>query len=363
MTNSIGLYIHVPFCLQKCSYCDFYSVALNDGVKKEYVTALIREIKQWGGKISRPIDTVYFGGGTPSLIAEYLPEIMDAAKSSFSVCGNAEITIEMNPADNSRMVLSNAKKAGVNRLSIGVQSGNDRELEALGRRHTVKDAQNTVATARDMGFNNISLDLMLGLPDSNAETLEKSLRFVTNLNPEHISCYILKIEENTPFFKQIDNLNLPGEDSVAEQYIRMCAFLKEKGYYHYEISNFSKKAMESRHNLKYWNCEEYLGLGPAAHSFLDGKRFYYSRNLTDFISGAIPLPDSDGGDREEKIMLKLRLKEGLETSFIDMQKFYRKCKLLTDNGLLRVENNRIILTDKGMLLSNSIIMKILECAK
>lgn len=363
LINPLGLYIHIPFCLKKCNYCDFYSVAVNDNVKKEFVRALIREIKQWGGKIGRPIDTVYFGGGTPSLLAEFLPEIMTAVKSSFEVSQNAEITMEMNPGDDYRKVLFCAKNAGVNRLSVGVQSSSDGELKVLGRRHTAAQTVNTVKTARELGFDNISLDLMLGLPDSNLQTIEKSLEFVTNLKPEHISCYILKIEEKTPFYRQADSLNLPCEDDVAEQYLKICFYLKDKGYNHYEISNFSKDGKESKHNLKYWNCEEYLGLGPGAHSFLDGKRFYYPKSITDFISGNTPLFDSEGGSKTEKIMLKLRLKEGLDLCFIDMKRFSRIGKLLKSNGLLEITDNRIILTDKGMLLSNSIITKVLEYVK
>ncbi len=361
LTNPIGLYLHIPFCLSKCSYCDFYSVAVRDEIKKEYVEALIREIKEWGGKICRPINTIYFGGGTPSLIAEYLPEITEAVKSSFTVLTDTEITMEMNPADNCREVLQYAIKSGVNRLSIGAQSGDDAELEALGRRHTTEQTTETVKLARQMGFNNISLDIMLGLPNSTEKSLQKSLEFITDLNPEHISAYILKVEENTLFGRIYDTLNLPDEDKTADQYLQMCDFLENKGYNHYEISNFAKNGKTSRHNLKYWELEYYLGLGPAAHSFIDGKRFYYGRNLNEFIEGSSPIPDGEGGNEEERIMLALRLKKGLEIKFNG--KLSEKCKLLENSGLLEVKSDRIILTDKGMLLSNSIITEILECVQ
>ncbi len=359
LTKPIGLYIHIPFCLKKCSYCDFYSVAVTEDIKRDYVKAIIKEIKQWGGKLGRPIDTVYFGGGTPSLIAEYLPKIMRTVKDSFQISANAEITMEMNPADNSNMVLEYALKAGVNRLSIGAQSGDNKELEILGRRHTAEQTVETVKLAKKLGFNNISLDIMLGLPNSNDKSLERSLEFITNLNPEHISAYILKVEENTVFHKTYDTLNLPDDDKTAEQYLQMCNFLENKGYCHYEISNFSKMGMESKHNLKYWELEDYLGIGPSAHSFLNGKRFYYSRDLNEFIKGTSPLDDGIGGSEEERIMLRLRLSSGLK--IYSNPALLNKCRLFEKNGLLKIKDDRIILTDKGMLLSNSIITEILEC--
>ena len=359
LTKPLGLYIHIPFCLKKCNYCDFYSVAVNDSVKRDYIKALIREIKQWGDKISRPIDTIYFGGGTPSLLAEFLPEILSTVKASFSVLDNAEITMEMNPADNSKEVLELALKSGVNRLSIGAQSGNTEELKVLGRRHTAEQTAETVKFAKALGFKNISLDIMLGLPDSTSESLEKSLEFITQLAPQHISAYILKIEENTVFGKSYDALNLPDEDETADQYLQMCEYLKNNGYEHYEISNFCENGMMSRHNLKYWELDDYLGIGPSAHSLVDGERFYYDRKLTDFIKGSSPLPDGKGGSEEERIMLNLRLNKGLKIKF--NQTLSKKCQLFEKNGLIKVENDHISLTDKGMLLSNSIITEILEC--
>ena len=361
MTNPIGLYIHIPFCLKKCNYCDFYSVSANEDIKRDYVKALIREIKQWGDSLGRPIDTVYFGGGTPSLLAEFLPDIMNAVKSSFTLCEDAEITMEINPADNCREILSFALKSGVNRLSIGAQSGDDNELKVLGRRHTTKQTVETVRLARELGFENISLDIMLALPNSNEKTLEKSLKFITGLEPEHISAYILKVEENTPFNKLYDRLHLPDEDGAADQYLQMCRYLENIGYGHYEISNFSKSGFESRHNLKYWELKEYLGLGPSAHSFIDGKRFFYDRNLNEFIKGASPLPDGEGGNEEERVMLALRLSEGLKISLTPP--LAKKCDLLSKCGLLNMKDGFISLTDKGMLLSNSIITEILECIK
>ena len=358
LTN-LGLYLHIPFCNGKCAYCDFYSAFTNEELIDGYVTSLIREIKQWGGKITRPIDTIYLGGGTPSLLNHRLVPLLNAVYDSFTVLDNAEITLELNPADNVFEILNNAKTAGVNRISIGAQSSSDAELSMLGRRHTATDTETAVKIARELGFENISLDLMLGLPDSNCETLKNSLDFLINLNPEHISAYILKIEENTKFYKVRDTLNLPDDDAVCDQYLFMCEYLESKGFCHYEISNFCKNGMMSRHNLKYWKCEEYLGLGPSAHSFLKGKRFFYPRDLKSFIKSNSPIPDGDGGDLEEQIMLALRLKEGIKTELLN-DRALKKCELFSKNGLATIENGNFSLTNNGMLLSNTIISEILE---
>ena len=355
----LGLYLHIPFCIGKCAYCDFYSAFTNEELLDSYLTALIREIKQWGGKINRPIDTIYLGGGTPSLLNHRLVPLLKAVYKSFTVLDNAEITLELNPADNVLEILQNAKAAGINRISIGAQSGDDSELLLLGRRHTASDTVNAVRVARELGFDNLSLDLMLGLPNSSCETLQKSLDFIVALNPEHISAYILKIEENTRFFKEKDTLNLPDDDSICDQYLLMCDTLEKAGFCHYEISNFAKNSFESRHNLKYWDCEEYLGLGPSAHSFLNGKRFFYPRDLKQFIKGNTPIPDGDGGDLNEQIMLALRLKKGIKTDILPT-KAIKKCELFAQNGLGVLKDDIFSLTDQGMLLSNTIISEILE---
>ena len=333
----------------------------------EFTKALIKSIKEWGGNFNRPIDTLYLGGGTPSLLNERLPQVIGAVRESFQVLPETEITLELNPTGNVEEILCNAKKAGVNRLSIGMQSGIDKELELLGRRHTFADTVNTVNTAREMGFSNISLDLMIGLPFSNEATLKESLDKITELEPEHISAYILKIEENTAFYKMAENCTIPDDDLTADQYLLMCEYLKSKGYSHYEISNFAKENRESRHNLKYWLGEDYLGIGPAAHSSLCGKRFYYPRDLRGFLGGNQPLPDGESGGREEFVMLRLRLKEGIaEKDYVNLfgeqnyMRFREKCIAFHKNGLMSIENDRYSLTDEGMLISNSIITELLE---
>ncbi len=357
LTNR-GLYLHIPFCQKRCAYCDFYSGVYTAEMADKYTGALVREIKKWGG-LTLPINTIYFGGGTPSLLGERLVDIILAIKESFSVAENSEITLELNPQPDIESVLELALKVGINRLSIGVQTASDEGLKLLGRTHTKADAENAVKIARRLGFSNISLDLMIGLPNSSLETLQKDLEFLVSQNPEHISCYILKIEENTVFYKKKDTLNLPDEDNVSDQYLFMCEYLKNNGYSHYEISNFCKSNYESRHNLKYWNCEEYIGIGPSAHSFYNGERFYYPKDLKGFLKGNEPIFDSSGGESQEQIMLKLRLKRGVEISELSPEA-KEKCELFSENGLGEINNKRFSLTDKGMLVSNAIITEILE---
>ena len=363
----IGLYLHVPFCKRKCAYCDFYSSFVSDKLLDEYTKRLITVIKTRGGEIHRPVNTVYIGGGTPSLLGDRLITVMNAVRASFGVSGNAEITLELNPDGNIKEILSAAKIAGVNRLSVGAQSGNNEMLKTLGRTHTAEDTAAAVRLARSCGFNNISLDLMIALPGSDIKSLESDLEFLSGFCAPHISVYILKVEENTAFYKRRGTLDLPDGDGAAEQYLFMCGYLEKRGYRHYEISNFCLENYESRHNLKYWNCEEYLGIGPAAHSFLNGRRFYYPRDLKAFIHGNEPVYDCTGGDREEYIMLRLRLKEGLlfkayKTRFkTEVPKGLIKAALpLERAGLLKITDNALVLTDRGMIVSNSIITELLE---
>ncbi|MEE1244576.1 MAG: radical SAM family heme chaperone HemW [Acutalibacteraceae bacterium] len=357
--TDLGLYLHIPFCKRKCAYCDFYSAVFTEKLLGEYVGALEKSIKEWGGKTNRPISSIYLGGGTPSLLNRKLIPLLSSVRESFKVDENAEITLEINPTENIAEVLENAKLSGVNRLSLGAQSGNDRILKILGRTHTAQDTENAVKVAKELGFSNISLDLMLGLPDSDLASLKQDLDFLLKLNPSHISCYILKIEPATKFYKAESGLNLPSEDGICDQYLFMCDYLRKHGFSHYEISNFCKDGKKSRHNLKYWQCREYIGIGPSAHSFLDGKRFYYPRDLKGFIKGNSPIFDGFGGDKTEQIMLGLRLDSGIDFDILppDAQK---KCAEFAKRGLGILKDNRFSLTDKGMLLSNAIITEILE---
>lgn len=363
MTNQpLGLYIHIPFCERKCNYCDFYSAFFNKETLGAYLSALKGEIRKWGGKTNRPIDTIYMGGGTPSLLSDEIISLTECIKESFSVCDNAEFTVEVNPSS-SEEFLCFAKNAGVNRLSVGVQSGCDETLKVLGRSHTAADAVQTVKNAREIGFKNISADLMIALPNSNLSTLSKDIDFMLSLNVEHISAYILKIEPNTVFYKKYDTLNLPDEDSAARQYLYMCERLQKNGYKHYEISNFAKDEMLSRHNMKYWTNRDYLGIGPAAHSCMDGKRFYYPNDLRKFIKSPQIEPDGDAGGGAERLMLGLRLAEGVDLSQIYgtvPQNIKTKISLLKKAGYIKENLPHISLTDSGMIISNSIITELLN---
>lgn len=361
--NPIGLYLHIPFCNGKCPYCDFYSVAPRKGVTDSYVAALCRQID----KENRIYDTVYFGGGTPSLLgADNVALILSHIKRT----PGCEVTLECNPSDtggiNSVFDFGKAAKGGVNRISLGLQSADDTERKALGRRGGCDDVARAIAKAKAAGIENISLDLMLGIPNQTKESLLKSIEFCKNSGATHVSAYILKIEEGTFFHKKRESLTLPDEDETTELYLAAVDALEEAGFAQYEISNFAKSGYESRHNLKYWRCEEYLGIGAAAHSFADGKRFYYERSIDDFIVGKPPVDDGFGGDEEEYIMLALRLTEGLV--FEKFEKRYgkkipesivQKAEFLQKHGIVTVDGKRLALTKQGFLLSNSVICELL----
>ncbi len=367
MTKPIGIYIHIPFCLKKCDYCNFYSVSRTELIS-DYVEKAIKEITRWGGQTARHVSSIYFGGGTPSVLdGKQFDLLVNAVYKNFAVEKNAEITAEINPADNLSSLLHDFKKSGCNRLSIGLQSGNDDELKMLGRRHTLADGIAAVETARKSGFDNISLDLMTSLPFSTPKTLENSLYAVLSLCPEHISTYMLKLEDGTVLHKKQSELILPDDDTAAKEYMQVHNVLTAHGYEHYEISNFAKAGFESRHNSLYWDCGEYLGIGPAAHSFLDGKRFYYKNSLDEFLNNPTTVFDGVGGGQDEYIMLRLRLKKGISnTEFLKRYTvalpngIFDKAKLYEKNGLCRIVNDNISLTPEGMLVSNSIIMSFIE---
>ncbi len=357
-----GLYLHIPFCERKCNYCDFYSGSFTPDFRQRYVDKLCREIEKWGRLNTCPIDTLYFGGGTPSLLSPLqLKEILRAVRLNFKVRENTEITCEVNPGDDPHFIEA-AASLGVNRISLGVQSSDEKELKMLGRRHSFADAVNTVRFARSVGINNISADIMIGLPESSIKTLDKTVKDILSLDIQHISSYILKVEYNTPFGRS--GVALPDDDSVADQYLYMSRAFRDAGYEHYEISNFAKSGYQSRHNNKYWKCDEYIGIGPAAHSFFEGRRMNYPRDIQSFIDGTALIDDGIGGEADEYIMLRLRLSEGLV--FSDYEKRFGKVpeslikKASLYKGLCIVENSCVRLTDEGMLVSNNIITELIE---
>jgi oxygen-independent coproporphyrinogen-3 oxidase len=362
--KNIGLYVHVPFCKHKCNYCDFYSLpsAVNG---KSYAIQVAETLVKMGEQYPYVADTLYFGGGTPTMLTkEDLTLMIKQAKSTFHLQESAEITCEINPGVGYPTTVEDLAEIGVNRLSVGLQSAVAQELQQLGRRHTVQDAKDLVLRAKKAGIPNISLDLMWGIPGQTVASALQSLEFVLSLNPTHISAYMLKIEENTPFGKNPPVL--PTEDTVCDIYEKCCKALEQAGFPRYEISNFAKQGFESRHNLKYWNCENTLGIGPAAHSFVDGKRFYYPRDLQGFMQGELPIDDGFGGDFTEYAMLQLRLAKGLQRLECEKrfghaipEKILKKAKPLVEHGLMAFDGDALSLTTKGNLVSNEILATIL----
>ena len=364
--KTIGLYLHIPFCKSKCPYCDFYSFSGKDSEKDEYTKVLNERILSSISALHCKGDTLYFGGGTPSVLgAENLATLVNTCRKDF-LTNDAEITVECNPHGLSEDFFKTLYNCGVNRISMGLQSAVDSERRILGRLSDRNQVENAVKTAQKVGFDNITLDVMLGIPEQTEKSLNETLDFCISLGVPHISAYMLKLEENTHFYKNQHKYNFPDDDLTADLYLQMCETLENNGIMQYEISNFAKNGFESQHNLKYWRCEEYLGLGPSAHSFLDGKRFYYDRNFNEFMNGNSPIQDGFGGDFTEYAMLVLRLVEGLDENKV-FEKFgynipnelYEKSKIFIDNGYMTNEDNTLKLTRKGFLLSNSILAKIL----
>lgn len=361
----IGLYLHIPFCNGKCPYCDFFSTQFTETEADRYTDALCRKIVLTAKNNKRQADTLYLGGGTPSLFGtSRLIKILDTAASAYAL-KNAEITIELNPSPGLSLDFTELKKHGLNRVSIGLQSAAEEELNALGRKHSVQDAAETVKQIRRSGIYNISLDLMVGISKQTKESLQKSIDLCAHLQTEHISAYLLKIEPGTVYEKKKTELALPDDDKQSELYLIMCDYLEALGYQQYEISNFSKPGKESRHNLKYWRCEEYLGIGPAAHSFLNGKRFYTPRSFSDFYDGKA-IEDGSGGTSEEYIMLALRLCEGVRFRAYEErfqmafpEKYIGNALRFEKSGLLILNKEGFHFTKKGFLLSNTLTAKIL----
>mgnify|MGYP004514304265 CR=1 FL=1 len=358
-----GLYFHIPFCLSKCGYCSFYSFRPRENQMDSYLSALLSHIDEWGKKEHLSFDSIYFGGGTPSVFGgERILAVLEKARKAFEISPDCEITVEVNPSSASKELFSCLKSAGVNRISMGVQSAVEKERQAIGRRSDTLQVLFALEKCKKHGFENVSLDLMLGLPYQTEESLQKSLDFILKSGCKHVSTYLLKLENGTPLFEKQNTLPFPDEDTVCDFYLQTCEVLKKHGFEHYEISNFALPGFESRHNNKYWLCEEYLGIGPCAHSFLNGKRFYYESDFSSFLNGAEPVFEGDGGDEEEFIMLALRLSRGLvfEEYKERFKKDYPKERLkkaeeFSHHGLLELSEDSIRLTEKGFLISNTII--------
>ena len=377
--RNVGIYIHVPFCLSKCHYCDFCSVQRAGEDKKERYTArLCEEITLFADKIRGkgdvPVaDTVYFGGGTPTLLShEQIGRILDAVELNFGIEEGAEITIETNPKSADGEKLRKIRETGVNRLSIGMQSVHDGELKVLGRIHNFSDFKATFSEARKAGFDNISVDLMYGIPVQTKESFCESVKALAEMSPEHISSYCLTVEDGTNFGRRRDSLILPDEDAVADMYAEMGRILSENGYHKYEISNFAKEGKESHHNLKYWHCDDYLGFGAAAHSYFDGKRFAHSRDIDAYIGGESIIIDVEGISHDEAqneyVMLGMRLAEGV--CLADFKKKFDTDLLSAFPGFekytpefVHISDERCAFNEKGMMVSNFILSDVLDFGK
>lgn len=376
-TNNLGLYIHIPFCRRKCSYCDFLSFACeNDQLLREYSKALAVEMRsRKEDAAAYRVDSVFFGGGTPSLMpAESFRLVMNELKKNFDLDGEAEITVEVNPASVTREKLEIYRECGVNRLSIGVQSFDNRILKILGRLHDKNEAFNTIQTARKVGFDNINIDLMFGVPTQSVKNWTDTVRQGIFLQPEHISLYSLQLEEETELYRSIyeeRSLNPVPDILDREMYHNAVFMLKNAGYHHYEISNVCLPGRESRHNLKYWTYEEYLGIGLGASSFFGGRRFRNHEKMSRYI-GAIkenrpPVDESSAEnytEREEMgiyVFTGLRRAEGVSlrdfrSRFgMDLFSVYDPAILRRHKGRINLYEDQLYLTEAGMDVSNQVM--------
>lgn len=370
----LGLYIHIPFCRSKCLYCDFCSFPRADAERTEsYVTALCRDLASRADDAAAyTVDSIYLGGGTPTILpARLLVQILETVFSHYRVAKDAEITAECNPATGGRAVFAEMRRVGFNRLSIGLQSTHDIELRALGRLHSFADFEKTFCEARSVGFDNISADVMSGIPHQTPESYLQTLERLCALVPEHISAYGLTVEDETPFGRMGARLILPDEDAARQMYFDGIAYLEQNGYAQYEISNFAKIGYESRHNLKYWNCDPYLGFGPAAYSDFGGVRFGNSRDMDAYIEGKNICTDSETPsprDRmNEYVMLRMRLREGVTA--VDFEKrfgepfeniFGKRLSAYESGGFVKKTAHGWAFTPAGMYVSNAILSEILE---
>ena len=376
--NSLGLYIHIPFCRSKCDYCDFYSLPGREDVMDGYLKALSAHIAETAPLVrDHVVDTIYFGGGTPSYFGQKrLVELLKLLRKKFKVKPDAEVTLEANPDSVDAKSLTALRRSGVNRLSLGMQSADDGELAALHRPHTFRQVQDAVAAARKANLKNLSLDLIFGLPGQTLEKWRSNLEAAIALEPEHLSCYGLTVEPGTPLGRRAaaGAVQLPGDDVQADCYLWTVERLEQAGYHQYEISNFAKPGRQSRHNMKYWMGREYLGFGPGAHSNIGTRRYAFIRDLDGYIQGVTEgtrllseleeIPDRERS--EEYLMLRLRTSYGIE-EWEYRREYYRnfdplaaKLSEYEQQGLCMRSDRRWRLTPRGFLLSNQIIAELLS---
>ena len=371
--KTLGIYLHIPFCKSKCHYCDFCSFPNQGQNEKEtYCQTLRALIAQRAAELTDyEVDTVYFGGGTPTALpGELLCGLLETVKAHFRVSAKAEITAECNPATADAAYFAAMRKAGFNRLSIGAQSLQDGELVRLGRAHTAADFCATVQMARAAGFENISADLMYGIPGQTRESFAASVRGICALGVQHVSAYALKIERGTLFYKLRRRLALPDDDTVADMYEDCVAILAEQGIPRYEISNFARPGYESRHNLKYWECDEYLGLGVAAHSCLRGVRAAYEdwdafmRGKPEELIYETVTPERE---QDEYVMLGLRLEKGIDKAAFSARfgkefdaVYGKKLAPYVRDGFVFDNEQLCRFTTKGFLVSNTVLADVLD---
>lgn len=377
MSRRLGIYIHIPFCASKCSYCDFYSLAGCDHMMPDYQDVLISHLEESAHSIkSYEVDTVYFGGGTPSFYgADRIVALLNVLKLNNNLRLDAEITVECNPDSISLNALKLLREEGVNRLSIGVQATDNSLLKLIGRRHNFQQAKKAVEDARRAGFGNVSLDLMYGLPSQTRKDWAQTLAQTVALHPEHISCYGLKLEPGTPMYNDyMGSPLLPDDDEQADMYSYAAEMLERYGYRQYEISNFCAPGFESRHNLKYWNLDDYMGFGPGAHSCIGSLRYSFVKDLRQYISrvdrGVSIVDECENITALERsveyIMLAMRTVKG-----ISREEYRKKCsfnwkpvestlKAFGEKGWAVCDDGRWHFTVSGFLISNTLIGILLD---
>lgn len=371
----LGLYIHIPFCRCKCAYCDFYSLLGQISRMDEYLDAITKHLREVAPRAAaHQVDTIYFGGGTPSIFgADRLKKLLKTIYKEYRVSKHAEITLEANPESaRDAKELKALRRAGFNRISLGVQSMDNEMLQQLGRVHSAEDVRAAVEAIRKAGIKNLSLDLMYALPGQTMAHWRQTLADTIALQPEHLSCYALKIEEGTPFAEQAETLDLADDDTQAEMYLTAVKTLADAGYVQYEISNFSREGFHSRHNMKYWQLQEYAGFGPGAHSDFGDVRYAYERDLESYLRGELRLSESTHIPSRERtteyLMLGLRTVRGIsKAEFESISRFPFSCiepVLLRcrEAGYALAEGKRWHLTPAGFLVSNSIINEVTDAA-
>lgn len=380
--ESLGIYIHIPFCVSKCKYCAFVSMVAGEEDKKRYFVSLLNEIKLQATKYSKQysVSSIYIGGGTPSCLGYYyIRDLLSCIYKNFAVKNTAEITIEINPNSADKLKIREYILSGINRFSIGLQSVNPKILKDMGRTHSVHDFEKTVAEIRDYGIRNISADLILGYPGQKLSDIKDVLSLLTKLQIPHISTYMLQVEQGTKLKALVDNgaVALPDEDLIIDMYNLVYDTLSKNGYGRYELSNFAKPTFESVHNSAYWKRRDYLGIGLAAHSYLDGTRFANTENVNEYVQKIenlqeLPIDVSKNLTKEEMkeefIMLSLRTKEGIDleaykTEFNENLAYKKKstiAELIKHGFLILTDNNHLVCTSKGFLVLNKLTLELID---